>query len=106
MQVSVGVVSLMLWTDYCTGLRVEWAKTRARAERWREEVQLLDEEMRRTLEFGWWRARWWKQHADSHAGMPGHVGEGLRAYAIEQSNAERQRSVQWATKWSAVRGRA
>jgi hypothetical protein len=62
--------------------------------------------MRRTLEFGWSRGKWWMQHAVSHAGTPGHVGEGLRAYAIEQSNAERQRSIQWATKWSAVRGRA
>ncbi|KAJ7099018.1 hypothetical protein C8R44DRAFT_593419, partial [Mycena epipterygia] len=42
------------------GLRVEWAKTRARAHRWTEEVDLLEEEMRRILVFLEWRAGWWR----------------------------------------------
>ena len=33
-------------------LRVEWLKCRARASRWKEEIQLVEEEMRRSLEFG------------------------------------------------------
>src|SRR5882762_2397788 len=32
-------------------LRVEWAKSQARADRWNEEVVLLDEEMRRVIEY-------------------------------------------------------
>ena len=39
-------------TYYCfSAFRIEWSKARARSERWKEEVQLLREEMRRTLAF-------------------------------------------------------
>lgn len=88
------------------GLRVEWLKTRARAERWREELLLLDEEMRRALQFCWWRVQWWTQRGDEAAQQSGHLSEGVRAYAIEQSNTERRRAIHWASKWSAVRERA
>lgn len=39
-------------------LQAEWAKSRARATRWTEEVMLLKEEMRRALAFLNWRAQW------------------------------------------------
>jgi hypothetical protein len=46
----------------CTlGVRVEWLKLRARAARWREEILLLEEEMRRAIEFCDWKQRWWRQ---------------------------------------------
>ncbi|KAG2028626.1 hypothetical protein BDR03DRAFT_818726, partial [Suillus americanus] len=41
------------------GVRVEWCKSRARALRWAEEVDLLQEEMRRVLQFFNWQANWW-----------------------------------------------
>jgi hypothetical protein len=41
-------------------LRIEWAKTRAKALRYAEEVDLLEEEMRRVLQFLEWRASWWR----------------------------------------------
>ncbi|KAG1845839.1 hypothetical protein F4604DRAFT_1884248 [Suillus subluteus] len=37
------------------GVRIEWCKTRARALRWSEEVELLREEMRRVLQFFAWQ---------------------------------------------------
>ena len=40
-------------------MQVEWSKSKARAERWREEVILLSEEMRRVLVYFEWKARWW-----------------------------------------------
>ncbi|KAJ7699783.1 hypothetical protein B0H14DRAFT_3100193 [Mycena olivaceomarginata] len=40
-------------------LRIEWAKTRARAWRWTEEVDLVEEEMRRVLAFLNWKANHW-----------------------------------------------
>jgi hypothetical protein len=88
------------------GLRVEWLKTRACAERWREELQLLDEEMRRALQFCWWRVQWWVKRGDIAAQQTGHLSEGVRAYAIERSNTEKRRAIRWASKWSAVRERA
>ncbi|KAJ7802706.1 hypothetical protein B0H14DRAFT_2614089 [Mycena olivaceomarginata] len=51
-------------------LRIEWAKTRAKAMRYAEEVELL-EEMRRVLQFLDWRANWWSS-------LAGYM-EGLRA---------------------------
>ncbi|RDX44815.1 hypothetical protein OH76DRAFT_1328515, partial [Lentinus brumalis] len=41
-------------------LRVEWCKARARAQRWTEECELLQEEMRRVLQYHEWRADWWE----------------------------------------------
>jgi len=43
--------STMDSTDLSIALHVEWAKAKARANRWEEEVVLLNEEMCRTLEF-------------------------------------------------------
>jgi len=40
-------------------MRVEWAKTKARADRWHEEVLLVSEEMCRVLYFFQWKAEWW-----------------------------------------------
>ncbi|KAJ7300391.1 hypothetical protein DFH08DRAFT_725373, partial [Mycena albidolilacea] len=43
-------------TAMAEALQIEWAKTRARAWRWTEEVDLVEEEMRRVLEFQRWKA--------------------------------------------------
>ncbi|KAF7303547.1 hypothetical protein MIND_00583900 [Mycena indigotica] len=50
-------------------LRVEWAKARARAKRWAEEVELLQEEMRRVLEFCSWRAGRWGELRNGRQGV-------------------------------------
>ncbi|KAF8194573.1 hypothetical protein BJ912DRAFT_1030927 [Pholiota molesta] len=44
-------------------LRIEWCKSRARRDRWVEEVQLIQEERRRILEFLDYRANEWLQRA-------------------------------------------
>jgi hypothetical protein len=41
-------------------MRVEWAKARARVMRWKEELLLVQEEMRRVLEYHKWKAAWWR----------------------------------------------
>ncbi|KAJ7447609.1 hypothetical protein B0H11DRAFT_1744856 [Mycena galericulata] len=66
-------------------LRIEWAKTRARAMRWREEVDLLEEEMRRTGEFLAWRSNWWKDCIDQRGLEDGAQREGETAYALRQA---------------------
>ena len=87
-------------------LRVEWSKTRARAARWREEILLLEEEMRRSIESCLWRSHWWQSRAQQRAESESHIAEGLAAYAWEQSLVEQHRAICWATQWSAVRDRA
>ena len=48
------------------GLRVEYAKSHARARRWIEEVTLVKEEMRRVLSYFNWKMDWWLQKATSY----------------------------------------
>jgi hypothetical protein len=67
---------------------------------------LLDEEMRRALDFCWRRSQWWKLRMQGRTGVSVHVAEGMSAYALEQSEAEERRAMRWATQWSAIRGRA
>lgn len=65
-------------------LRVEWAKSRARVQRWNEEVLLLKEEMRRTRQFLAWRADQWESITDlSHKDTE--ITAGAIAYAHRQA---------------------
>ena len=98
---------LLICTDYFIDLRVEWLRCRARAARWKEEIQLLEEEMRRSIEFCRWSASWWEGQASLRARttLP-HVAEGIATYAFEQAHDERQREQKWAAKWTLIRQRA
>ncbi|KAF8868419.1 hypothetical protein BD779DRAFT_1460905 [Infundibulicybe gibba] len=46
------------------GLRIEWCKSKARADRWREEAELLQEEMRRVRVFFGHRAYMWDRRLE------------------------------------------
>lgn len=85
------------------GLSSEWAKAKACADRWEEEVMLLDEEMRRVLEFCNWRAAWWTEQVSHRKDLPGPLTEGLQAYAVEQADMEQRIHAAWATKWRGAR---
>jgi len=58
-------------------MHVEWAKTKARADQWREEVLLLTEEMHRTICFLDWKSSWWLQLASSRPDAPLNVQHGI-----------------------------
>lgn len=45
---------------------MEYAKSKARVARWHEEILLVVEEMRRTISFLQWKARWWRNLAVHH----------------------------------------
>lgn len=62
--------------------------------------------MRRALVFCWWCVRWWVQLAEVEIDTSSYITEGRCAYAIENSAAEQQRAISWATKWAAIRARA
>ncbi|KAJ7018761.1 hypothetical protein C8F04DRAFT_1277227 [Mycena alexandri] len=96
-------------------LRIEWAKTRARFLRQSEQLDLLEEEMRRILQFLRWRAEWWdaragqRPHApeDEAEAVPGvayapkHPAytEGNVAYAKRQAAILRTRAQQFEEMW-------
>jgi len=72
-----------------------------------EELQLLEEEMRRAIDFCRWKARWWEIRQDLRLNsLAPHVAEGIRAYALEQADVERKRALDWTVKWSKIRTRA
>jgi hypothetical protein len=50
-RISIVIITLSINLTFYLALRVEWAKAKARAARWEEEVVLLDEEMRRVIQF-------------------------------------------------------
>lgn len=53
--------------------------------RWEEEVELLEEEMRRTLQFFRHKADWWySRQTSSIGGATEDYLEGFRAYALSQ----------------------
>ena len=75
--------------DLYSALRVEWCKAQERATRYEEEVQLVAEEMRRTLVFFEWLACQWEDRATtpsmSGPGVEGAVVAGTSAYAHKQA---------------------
>lgn len=88
--------------EFSDAMRVEWGKTRARAERWSEEVRLLQEEMRRVLEYCTWKAAWWRSREVERADVDSAVVSGLAAYAEKQAVIWERLGQVFAAKWSAV----
>ncbi|KAJ7623110.1 hypothetical protein DFH06DRAFT_1142895 [Mycena polygramma] len=82
--------------DLIDALRVEWCKAYARTRRLNEDIVLVEEEMRRTIEFG---------RVDS--GTVGTVNpalaEGLRAYALEHVHREQQTCELLSQQWHGLR---
>ncbi|KAJ7017666.1 hypothetical protein C8F04DRAFT_1200144 [Mycena alexandri] len=83
-------------------LRIEWAKTRARSLRWTEEVDLLEEEMRRVLQFLTWRAGWWEEQIGRRGLPEGSQREGETAYAARQAAVLIDLRDAFAQKWSGL----
>ena len=80
-------------------LHSEWAKSRARANRAEEEVLLVREEMRRTLEFFNWKARWWEERGKLRTLSDKDCLVGLQAYSMEQAALHQQLHTSFKTIW-------
>ncbi|KAK7026145.1 hypothetical protein R3P38DRAFT_2529348 [Favolaschia claudopus] len=80
-------------------VRIEWAKTRARALRWQEEVTLLEEEMRRTLQYLQWRSDWWKQQIGRRGLADGPQLEGETSYALRQAAIQSTLAEGFTKEW-------
>ncbi|KAJ6591797.1 hypothetical protein DFH09DRAFT_1306514 [Mycena vulgaris] len=84
-------------------IRVEWTKARERADRWREELLFLEEEMRRVLVFCSWKASWWDDRRSPRPGVSAELAEGLCTFAKEQAARERRWGEKWARQWAPLR---
>ncbi|KAJ7170307.1 hypothetical protein C8R43DRAFT_1120735 [Mycena crocata] len=92
-------------------LRIKWAKARARRFRWREEVDLLEEEMQRIQEFFTWWAGWWTGLIGQRTGLNDVQMEGEMAYVSRQAALRIALRDLFADKWRELpelirRGRA
>ncbi|KAJ7906618.1 hypothetical protein B0H13DRAFT_2505539 [Mycena leptocephala] len=90
-------------------LQVEWCKSYARMHRWHEDVVLTEEEIPRTIEYGYWSAFEWIRRAPLRANdVSDELLEGLAAYSREQECREMQTCDMLSDKWAHIRllGRA
>jgi len=83
-------------------LCIEWLKCHVQAARWKEEIQLIDEEMHQALEFCSWKVKWWEQQAHCRIIVPPHLQQGLVAYATQNAAVEHCRLMSWTNIWAPV----
>ena len=81
-------------------MRVQWTTSHARMERWSEEVELLQEEMRRVVAFLEWKSGHWleKQGARLTMAAPS-IQSGLQAYARKQAAIHHNLAVSFSKLW-------
>jgi hypothetical protein len=84
---------------YLSGMRVEWAKTHARANRWQEEVLLVTEEMRRVIAFLDWKASWWRAQGSHRDDVRADIQDGLLAYSHRQGDLMQRLAETFAVLW-------
>ena len=81
-------------------VRHEWMTCRARADRWREEMELLQEEMRRVVVFLEWKSSSWTGRVGARLGSVAvDVQHGIDAYARKQANTYHELAVSLANQW-------
>ncbi|KAK6977280.1 hypothetical protein R3P38DRAFT_3237413 [Favolaschia claudopus] len=87
-------------------LRVEWCKAYARTRRWHEDIILIEEEMRRTIEYGVWMGREWERCAAARSVASPALAEGLNAYAKEHVRREEVTCQRLRNQWAGLRLKA
>ncbi|KAJ6591773.1 hypothetical protein DFH09DRAFT_1073632 [Mycena vulgaris] len=95
-------------------LRVEWCKVYSRSNRWREDLVILEEEMRRTIVFSSWAEKRWITRAGARMVMLGtrdvpissEVKEEVRAYALEHADREHRTNARLVPDWAPICVRA
>ena len=81
-------------------LRVEWTTSFARLERWAEEVELLQEEMRRVVVFLEWKSQDWLARVEVHGGnSTPDIQSGLNAYAEKQVAIYHDLAISFVKLW-------
>lgn len=84
-----------------TGLKVEYAKARARANRWLEEVHLVQEEMRRILAYINWKIGWWLDNLSHLTDRKDKLALGCVIYGNRQVCILRTLAQKFRQQWEA-----
>lgn len=85
--------------EFLENMKVEWARSQARAERWREDILLLEDEMRRVIEYFEWKATWWRKQAARCSELATALQRGLGAYAEFQASIFERLASHCAKLW-------
>jgi hypothetical protein len=85
--------------EFSDSMRVEWAKSRARMMRWKEELLLVQEEMRRVLVYLRWRADWWQGQSSLRIHNDESIVSGISGYAHKQAAICSHMAKQCASYW-------
>ncbi|KAJ7855835.1 hypothetical protein B0H13DRAFT_1902935 [Mycena leptocephala] len=81
-------------------VRMEWSKACAWRDRWVEEVQILQEEMKRVLRFLQWIQVEWRRRAELREDIDPQLAVGLRAYALRQVAVHRRIAAGFHVGWN------
>ncbi|RXW15250.1 hypothetical protein EST38_g10610 [Candolleomyces aberdarensis] len=89
---------------YDEEIRVEWAKSRSRVARYREEMNIVQEEMNRTLRFWDWKADQWMALASAQdtRNLSPAILDGMKAYSWRQAEMCRRLKVTFQAQWRDV----
>lgn len=86
--------------DVAEVIRVEWTTSFARLERWTEEVELLQEEMRRVVTFLQWKSADWLARTEVRSGdLALDIQSGFSAYAQKQAAIYHNLAISFAKLW-------
>jgi hypothetical protein len=88
--------------EFNHSMRTEWAQTRARMCRWKEELSIIQEEMRRVLAYFEWKSSWWLEQANRRTNLDSSVKSGVVAYAHKQSTLSLRMAARCAAHWLPV----
>ena len=81
-------------------VRHEWMTCRARADRWKEEADLLQEEMRRVVAFLEWKSLWWSEKVGARLDFTTEdIQRGIDGYARKQATIYHKLAVSLASQW-------
>ena len=84
-------------------MRAEWTTSFARMERWAEEAELIQEEMRRVIEFLEWKSNDWSSKREARSALvTSDIQSRLGAYARKQAAVYRNLAVLFALLWRPV----
>lgn len=85
---------------------MQWAKSKASARSWSDDVHLLVEEMRRVEAATHHIADRWTRDSKLRSGAPSELQEGLTGYAFRHTAMEERLANKWAEQWRKGRARA
>ena len=61
-------------------------------------MELVAEEMRRTVEYLGWKARWWSSQVGKRQ-VGNELSAGLRAYALRQASQHKTLALKFSNQW-------